>query len=56
MYFRWGIVYIYPVIDKHTMILGIIFVLSAYVLSKTTPPPHCETWEEIQSKIDNQPK
>lgn len=38
------------------MILAFLFVASAYILSKLTPPPHCETWEEIQSKIDNQPK
>lgn len=36
--------------------LPLLFVGGAYVLSKTTTPPHCETWEEIQSKIDNQSK
>lgn len=38
------------------MISAFAFLLAAYVLSKTTPPPHHDTWEEIQSKIDNQPK
>jgi len=34
------------------MILAFLFIAAAYVLSKTTTPPHFDTWEEIQNKID----
>lgn len=55
MYFSLSFLYICPVTNKQ-MITAFLFLLAAKILSKTTPPPHCETWEEIQSKIDNQPK
>ena len=32
------------------MILGILFVLAATILSRTTTPPHHDTWEAIETK------
>lgn len=34
------------------MILAFLFIAAAYAVSKLTPPPHHETWEEIQTKIN----
>ena len=35
------------------MILGILFVLAATLLSRTTTPPHHDTWEAIETKANS---
>ena len=35
------------------MITAFLFLLVAKVLSKTTPPPQHDTWEQIQTKADS---